>query len=235
MDNRTISIAIPTWNRFQQTIDSFSQILNDDRVSEVIISDDFSTDGSFERLVDYFKNQPKVKVYQTSFNLDCYFNKHRAAELTTSEWCIIFDSDNTLTPEYLDAIFAIHEWDKHTLYQPEFSRPYFDFRSWSGLTITKENVSQYTTTHLMTALNAFNLFINRDEYLRIWDGSVNPITSDSIYFNYCWLVAGNKVLITPNLQYDHYISKDRSGHYETNQHKTVEFHETLMGKIRNLK
>ncbi len=235
MDKRKLAIVIPTYNRCQQTINSFAQVLDDVRISEIILCDDASTDDSYEKLLIYFLDNPKVKIFRNEKNIDCYFNKNKAAKHSSSEFICIWDSDNTFDKSYLDAIYAIPEWDKHTVYQPEFSKPHFDFREWSGLVITKENVAQYADTHLMTALNAFNLFINREEYLRVWDGSVNPITSDSIYFNYCWLNAGNKVLITPNLEYEHYIDSNGGGHFQQNQHKTVEFHEDLMNNIRELK
>lgn len=231
---RKISIAIPTFNRYQLTIDSFAEVLNDDRVLEIIIVDDASTDGSYEKLRDYFSGNAKVKVFRNLFNRDCYQNKMTAASYTNSEFCIVFDSDNTLTPKYLDAIYAIPEWDAQTIYQPEFAKPCFDFTKYSGLTLTKENVAQYVDTNLMTALNAFNLFINRDEYLNVWDRSVNPGSSDSIYFSLCWLIAGGKIHITPNLQYDHRIHADKSNHYSQNSHKYVAFHEQVMNKIKNL-
>ncbi len=231
---RKISIAIPTFKRVEQTVYSFQQVLSDDRVSEVIIVDDASGDGSFAVLRNYFEHEPKVKVYENSFNLDCYMNKHRAMELATEDWAILFDSDNTLTKEYLDAIYSIPKWDAHTIYQPSFSKPHFDFRKWSGLVLTEKNVAQYADTHLMTALNACNFFINREEYLKVWDGNVNPGSSDSIYFSYCWLCTGREILITPDLEYDHFISPKKDGHYQLNSHLYVGFHDRLMQKIKSL-
>lgn len=232
---RRISISIPTYNRYQLTIDSFAQVLNDDRVAEVVIADDCSTDDSFQKLCEYFKDEPKVELYTSGFNKDCYANKHRAAELATSPQIIILDSDNTLTPPYLDAIYAIPEWNPKTIYQPSFAKPAFDFRKYEGLTLTKENVSEYIDTNLMTALNAMNFFINREEYLRVWDGSVNPGTSDSIYFSLCWLKAGNNIQITPNLHYDHRLHADKSNHYNQHSHKYVQFHQRVMDEIKNLR
>lgn len=231
---RKLSVAIPTYNRYDLTINSFVQVLNDERVSEVVIVDDASTNDSYERLCNYFSGIDKVKLFRNEINLDCYFNKHESVVKASSDWVIIFDSDNTLSTEYLDALYAIPEWDKSICYNPQFARPYFRFTEWAGLTLTKGNVAAYLDTNLMTSLNAFNLFINRDEYLKIWDGSINPLSSDSIYFSYCWLIAGNKIYITPGLEYDHYISPNNDGHYQQNQHKTVEFHNDIMNKIKNL-
>lgn len=231
---RKISVAIPTFNRVQQTIDSFAQVLNDERVAEVVIVDDASTDDSFENLYERIQFHSKVVLLRNDRNLDCYRNKHESMDLSAFEWVILLDSDNTITHSYLDAIYAIPEWNAKTIYQPSFARPHFDFRKWSGLTLTKENVAEYIRTDLMTALNAMNFFINRDEYLKVWDGSVNPHTSDSIYFCYCWLAAGNSIFITPNLHYEHFIDPKGRGHYQTNYHKTGNFHKMVLDKIRQL-
>lgn len=232
---RTVSIVIPSFNRYKSVIDCFSQVLNDGRIESVTIVDDCSTDNSYDKLKEYFKDEPKVKIFRNENNLDCYSNKHRAAELAVGEFICIWDSDNTFDKSYLDALYAIPGWDERTVYQPQFARPYFDFTKHAGLTLTKDNVAQYANTNLMTACNAMNFFINRKEYLEVWDGSVNPGSSDSLYFSYCWLNSGRKILITPNLEYDHFISNKGDGHYQTNFHKYIDFHEDLMNKLRNLK
>lgn len=232
---RKIGITITSWNRYQQTIDSFANVSDDDRVEEITITDDASTDHSFDKLHYYFRNSPKVNLFRNEVNLDCYGCKHTTVENSSSQFLILLDSDNIIGKDYLDALYQIHEWNVQTIYQPCFAKPYFDFRKWNGLTLTKENVAEFADTDLMTALNANNFFINRNEYLRVWDGSVNPMSSDSIYFCYCWLAAGNKIYITPNLQYEHFIDPAGKGHYQTHSHLTVGFHEHLMKRLRELK
>ena len=237
MDNRKISICIPTWNRFQMTINAFAQVLADDRVDEVVLVDDASTNESAIHLANYFAGNPKVKVYSNTVNIDCYRNKHAAMQNATGTWCILFDSDNILTTTYLDALYAIPEWDNHTVYQPEWARPHFDFRQWAGLNITWKNVKQYiysngqVQTGLETGLNAMNFFVNRNEYLNVWDGSVDPVTSDSIYFAYCWLMKGNRYHITKDLQYDHLV---HDAHYVQNVHRTGNFHKELLERFATM-
>lgn len=231
---RKIFIAVPTWQRVQQTIDSFAQVLDDERISMIFIVDDASTDGSFEKLGWHFKDNDKVAVYRNYENMDCYRNKNRAMKTARGEFGILLDSDNTITTDYLDALYSIPEWGKNIAYQPSFAKPHFDFRKWNGLTLTKENVAQYVDTHLSTAMNAMNFFINRAEYLRVWDGNVEPVTSDSIYFSLCWLRAGNKILITPNLEYEHYIDPDGKGHYQQNYKRTGNFHQLVMDELKQL-
>lgn len=213
------------------TIDSFIQVLDDERVSEIVIVDDASTNGDGARLQEYFKDSNKVKVFLNKENLDCYKNKYQAVLKATNNWCILFDSDNTLTTEYIDTLFAIPEWDIHTVYNPQFARPHFDFRLYAGITFTDKNIKEYLQSNVMTAMNAMNFFINRGEYLKVWDGAVDPVTSDSIYFNYCWLLRGNKFYITPGLEYDHLVHK---GHYQDNQHRTGDFHKILLTRFKTI-
>ena len=235
MDNRKIGICCPTWNRFDLTIKAFEQVLDDDRIISVTLSDDNSTDDSYEKLVEYYKGNKKVLLYKNRENLDCYENKKESILSSDTEWNILLDSDNIIDKSYLDAIYAIEEWDSKTIYQPEFARPHFDFRQFSGLEITSKNTPEYKyNNYFEVMLNAMNFFINRDEYLKVWDGSINPVTSDSIYFNYCWLNAGNKIYVTPNMQYEHTVHD--GSHYQLNNKKTPQgFHQSVLDKLNALK
>lgn len=232
---RKIGIAIPTYNRYQFTIDCFKQVIDDERIESITIVDDASTDDSYEKLKWYFRDNDKVRLFRNEANKDCYFNKHEAVEKSNSEWICLWDSDNVFDMEYIDTLYSIPQWSRNIFYQPQFLKPAFDFRKWSGLMLTKENIAEYANTDLMTACNASNYFIHREEYLKTWNGSVNPISSDSIFFAFTWVSVGNKILITPNLEYFHTLHEDKSGHFNQNQHKTVRFHEELMHRIKQLK
>lgn len=238
-DNRTLEIVIPTFNRYQMTIDSFKDVLEDPRISKVSITDDCSTDDSFRKLVEYFDPRQgwvleKIKLFRNTTNLDCYFNKHQAMQNATGEYCLLLDSDNKIDKSTLDAIFA-QKWDENTVLQAEWSKPAFDFRKWSGLTLSKENVANYANTSLVdTCCNAMNFLINRKKYLEVWDGNVNPGTFDSLYFAYCWFLSGKKYYICPNFQYEHRLHENKSNHFSTHQHKYAGFFNELMTKIKQL-
>lgn len=232
IDTRKVGIALTTYNRFELTIASFANVLDDPRVEEIAITDDCSTDDSFEKLQWLFHGSDKVKLFQNEVNLNCYAAKYSAMDNATSAWCVLLDSDNVITSGYLDALYAQPDWAQNTIYQPVFAKPAFRFTDWSGLVITRNNVARYTDTHLMTSLNAMNFFINREEYLKVWDGTVDPGSSDSIFFSFTWLCAGNSIYMCPDLQYDHLVG---GGHYDENSHKYREFHKDLMQKIRELK
>ena len=237
IDSRKISICIPSWERSEMTIESFLDVYNDERISEIIIVDDASGWDVYEDLKSMTDAFPKVRLCRNLNNLDCYFNKKTAISLadTNSEMAILLDSDNKISVDYLNKLYEIKEWDKNTIYTPSFAFPNFDFRNYEGLLITKENVAQWIDKPLFeTMLNAANYFVNPAMYLEVWDGTTNPVTSDSIYQCYNWLKEGKKIQVVAGLTYEHTIHD--GSHYKNNVSKTPQgFHESLLEKIRQLK
>lgn len=235
VEQKNISICVPTFNRVGMTLESFEKVYDDPRISEIVIVDDASDWGLFTDLKNLSDNLPKVKLYRNVSNQDCYRNKMVSIGYATNEWCCLWDSDNIFNTDYLDAIFSIKEWDKNTIYTPSFAAPHFDFRSYENLLITKEKVSSYIDLPMFeTMLNAANYFVNKGEYLSVWDNSIDPVTSDSIFHCYNWLKSGNKISVVPNLTYHHRVHP--GSHYQNEKHRTPDgFHDSVLQKIRELK
>lgn len=227
-----ISLCLTNYNRTDLLFESFEQILNDDRISEIVISDDCSNPEVYQTVCWKYNGIDKVKIYRNEKNQDCYRNKRIAVAMASNEWVILFDSDNILTKDYIDAIFSQRQWNKTWAYTPEFARPHFNFLDLTGIAISKNNIATLVTKgQCSTMLNAMNYFVNRDEYLRVWDGSVDPVTSDSLYQNYNWLKGGNTIYVTPGLQYDHRVHN--GSHYQQNVKRTPQgFHDSLIDKLK---
>lgn len=236
-DDRKISLCIPTWNRFELLIDSFINVLHDDRIFEIVICDDASDNGSYEKIQDFVSGIKKVKLFRNSVNLDCYRNKNRVISFSdnNTDGCILLDSDNIIGKDYLDKLYEITEWKVETIYTPSFAAPHFDFRAYEGLVITKSNVAEYIDKPMFEVmLNAANYFVHPLFYLEAWDGTVDPITSDSIFQCYNWLIEGFKINVVPGLTYQHRVHE--GSHYRNNVNRTPNgFHESILNKLRNLK
>src|SRR5687768_14249539 len=139
-----ISLTITNYNRFGLLFKSFEKVLHDDRISEIIISDDCSDYDLYKKIVsEAAKHSDKIKVSRTDTNMGCYRNKRRVISLAETEWVVILDSDNTIDRTYLDAIWAQEPWDSKTIYAPELAAPHFDYKHLGGKTISRENVSKY--------------------------------------------------------------------------------------------
>jgi hypothetical protein len=230
---KTISIAIPTYQRVEMTINAFSSVHDDKRISEIIIVDDSSPVNVFDELKRQCDRYPKVKLYWNVMNRDCYANKYTAMSYVTNEYAILFDSDNKLRTDYIDKIFSV-EWDEDIILAPDFAKPTFDYRAYGGLMVTRNNVAEYMDRPLFeTALNTANYFVNAKKYTETWDGEIDPVTSDSIYFNLCWLMSGKKIHIVDGLQYEHLVWDE--SHYKRNVHRTPQgFHQSIIQTLKRL-
>lgn len=233
MGTRKISIAIPTFNRVEWTLRAFEQVLYDDRVGEVVISDDCSYIYDYARLLDCAEGMDKVHVYRNSENLGCYFNKKRAIELSSNEYCVLLDSDNIINIKFIDVLFS-RQWFPGIILAPDMGEPALNYKQFSGITLSKYNIPLLIDMgNMAMLLNTMNWFVNKNEYLKVFDDSSEPWTSDSIYFNYCWLAAGNFIDVVDGLTYHHEIHQ--GSHYAIHNTKAPGFYESVIQKIKELK
>lgn len=209
-----ISLCITTYNRYELLIESFAQVLNDDRISEIVIVDDCSTDEIYGKVLAAVFDMPKVRLYRNQHNLGMSLNKKRAVELSKNEWCILFDSDNVIGPDYLDALlFAVNNHQKlyrgmvpETIYCPSFAKPQFDYRKYEGWTTGAPFVKNLLKDPAVDCLmNTCNYVVNRAEYLRIYEHNPLMKGTDTIWFNYLWLKAGNSFYVVPGMEYYHRV------------------------------
>lgn len=229
-----ISVCFTNYNRTDLLYRAIAPFLEDERVREIVIVDDHSNENVFAEIKAKYSLTAKVQIFRNHVNLDCYRNKRQAVKHSTSEWVALLDSDNVFSKEFVDVIFSQKEWNNTWAYAPEFARPHFNFTELSGTAISKNNIrSVLPNGNCGTMLNAMNYFVNRDEYLRIWDKSIDPVTSDSLFHNYNWLKAGNTIYVTPGLRYEHLVHE--GSHYKQNVRRTpTGLHDELLDKLTRL-
>lgn len=230
-----ISLCLTNFNRSDLLFESIAQLLGDERISEIVISDDCSDVSIYNTVVWKYNGIDKVKIFRNEHNLDCYRNKRQSVKRATSDWVAVLDSDNIFRKDFIDAIFSQFPWNNSWAYAPEFARPHFNFTAISGTAISRNNVASVLPNgNCSTMLNAMNYFVNRDEYLRVWDASTDPVTSDSLFQNYNWIKGGNTIYVTPGLQYEHRVHD--GSHYKQNVRRTPQgFHDELIEKLKRMK
>ena len=253
---REITLAITHHNRYWFLLECIDDVLHDERIREIVIVDDCSTDGSYEKLTAHFASNPKVKIFRNETNLDCYRNKREAIAKSTSDWVILFDSDNVITKAYLDALYRIESWDPRVIYCPDFAQPHFDYTAFADRLIDRHQLRRIYdadppipplsvrrrtirvpppangSVRYGTLLNTCNYFVFRPGYLEVWDGSVDPHTADTIYQAYNWLKSGRSVFVVPGLRYHHRIHEE--SHYKKNKHLTGNFLFEVEQKLKAL-
>lgn len=239
-----ISLCLTTYNRTSLLFESFAQVLDDPRITDIVIVDDHSSAHTIIEINRMLSELPahreKIRFFMNDRNLGCYRNKREAVSKAINEWVILLDSDNRIYKNYLDAIGDSGRWDRSVLFQPTYAKPHFDFRKYQSSIVNKHNVSTFVEdAKFTTALNAANYFVHRDEYLRVWEDCPEPWTSDSLLQNYNWLKAGNSIYFCPGLEYFHRVEdhgNEEESHYKKHNHRTKRgFHEGLIRKLKAMR
>lgn len=206
METRKISFCIPYYNRATLVMETLKYPLVDDRIDEIIIVDDCSPQTDYEQLVKNTYSYSKIKVYRNVQNFYVQHNKRNCIYFAKNEWVITFDNDNVLDKSFIDKIFAFKEWDSKVIYHPSFAAPHFDYRIMEGIYIDRKTLRECCKHNIfVTLLNTNNYFVNKDEYLNVYQYGKEIRGSDGIYNSYNWLKAGNKIHIVPELTYQHRV------------------------------
>lgn len=204
----SISLCITTFNRYELTARSCMHVLEDSRIKEIVILDDASTDGSYEKLKAYYGPFAKVKVIRQARNRGMSVTKRDVIALASEPWAIILDSDNEIDRTYLDALSTI-PLQKDTIYCPDWAMPQFDYRSFAGLTIDKSNVKKYLRMPMFEQhLNTANYVVPAYEYCQVYQHDEAVKETDTIHYAYLWLKSGGKFHIVPGMRYQHLVHSE---------------------------
>lgn len=110
----TSSVALCTYNGQAYLSEQLDSILSQTRpVSEIIICDDGSTDGTLEILLEYTEKYPEmIKVYRNPENLGYIGNFEKAMSLCTGDIVLLCDQDDRWYKNKTEFITEIFEKKK---------------------------------------------------------------------------------------------------------------------------
>jgi len=228
----TLTLAITTYNRYEMLLESFANVIDDPRIDEILIMDDASESKYWDKIKELPNFNHKIKVVRQLSNRGMSVNKKDAVYHSKNEWVILFDSDNVVGKDYLDAFFYHFDYDKEEIYCPEFAKPSFDYRKLRRFTIDSYQASHMINTdnEVNMLLNTCNYVVNRDYYLNIWQENKEMKGSDTIWFAYLWLKAGYNFWVVPDMHYFHRVH-DGSGFMQDanyNMQKAEEIKKMIM-------
>lgn len=208
-----LTFAVTVFNRWEMLLESFAGIIDDDRIDEILVSDDHSEDKYWKKIVDLPKFNPKIKIVRQAENRGMSENKRDAIFLSKNEWVIIADSDNKFSKKYIDAVFDVI---KHThsgtlnpgiIYCPSLAAPNFDYRKYQDKTFFKSSSFQLLLqeTDFSCLMNTCNYVVHRDNYVAAWEQNKTVSCADTIWFNYLWLKSGGGFHVVPGMEYEHRV------------------------------
>lgn len=204
----TLGLSIPTRNRALLTIKAFEKVIDDPRLSDITLVDDCSNDGSFEYLRDTFASHEKVRVIGQANWRGMQQNKADAVALNRAEWVILFDSDNELGPDYIDALFkAINVFESdEEIFMPSRALPNFLYDEFSGLDIWPGDIKALSKKKLFGALlNTSNYVVNKDFYSKVYEWNPEVKGCDTIWHAYNHLRKGGSFHVVKGMEYQHKV------------------------------
>lgn len=203
------TFAITHYNRFDLLMKSFPSLINDERVNDILIMDDASTDGSLEKILKEFEGNNKVRIIRNVTNQGMSRNKSIAVGYSYNPFVILFDSDNIIETKYLDAIDKIKIFQSDTIYSPARAWPVFNYDELAGKTIDRGNVKKFMDFPQFGAMiNTCNYVCHRDFYLKNYNYNPEIKGTDTAWHFYNHLKNGGKFHIVPDLEYFHLVHKD---------------------------
>lgn len=207
-----LTLAITVYNRYDLLLESFADLIDDDRIDEILIMDDCSEDQYWNKIKELPKFNPKIKVVRQLQNRGMSVNKRDAIFHSKNEWVIIFDSDNVIGKDYVDAIFAQMIRDgiefrdpPYPIYLPSFAKPTFDYRKFSSHTWGGVGRPPIEDPVCNLCLNTCNCVVHRESYLEIWKENPEMKGTDTIWFSYLWFRSRRSMFVVKDMHYLHRV------------------------------
>ena len=220
------SMVITTYNRFDTFLDKHvTDYLNNKYISEIVISDDCSSD--YEKLMAKYSSNPKVKIIQQPRNLGALKNKIVACTHASKEWICLMDSDNYCGPDYFEAVIEYwntHSADKKLLYSPVKALPLFSFTNFVGVIINNKNLNTSDGALVNLGNNVFHTSVVQ-HMVPILSENIEVYAVDAKYINYTLFKKGISLVVVPNMTYNHCVHP--GSFYLNTQAKSAQFDKTF--------
>lgn len=223
MSNRFISVAIPFYNNSNYINDLLENIINDKRITEIVICDDKSNNNELNKLKKIIcqYNSNKIKLFENTENLGCYHNKLNTLSKCSNEWACLIDSDNIINKVYIDKLYEYENWDINLIYAPmwaytfgetinELASKNLNYSQFKNEYIDRIKYIQYFNSgniNFKCLINTCNYFLPVNKYLSIMKKynyertKIDCLDSNVLFAD--WIHDNNKVYIVNGLIYKH--------------------------------
>ncbi len=221
------SLAITNWNRDEMLMESFAQVLNDERITEIVILDDHSDNEIYESVKSKLEPlKPKVKLFRNPINIGMALAKRKAISLCENDWVIIFDSDNRLNIDYVDSVAKL-PLSKNVIYMPEWAMPTFDYRQYRGIIFDRDNIKEFLNRPMFSALlNTCNYVVHKETYLYNYEHNKEVHQTDTIWHLYSHMRRDGQFFVVLGMNYMH-RTHSGSGWLSEAAYNTVKGNEIL--------
>ena len=103
--NPKISFLVISYNQERYVEECIDSILDQNIDKEIIITDDYSTDKTFEILQTYQKKHPEIKLFRNKRNLGTVINRYYGLSHAKGDYALFVDADDKLLPQTMPKIY----------------------------------------------------------------------------------------------------------------------------------
>lgn len=105
IQNQTVSIGIPTWNRSSYVVEAVKSALAQTfKDIEIIVSDNASTDDTYQTLQQI--NDPRIVLLRQDHNLGGIANLNACLQRATGRFFLLLSDDDLLAPTAIEKLVA---------------------------------------------------------------------------------------------------------------------------------
>lgn len=104
------SVLIAHYQNWDYFLDCYQSLKNQTYQNfEIVLVDDFSTDGSYENLVEFASQDSRIKLFRNPENLGVGYTKNKCIEFSKGEVLGFVDPDDALEKNALELMIAAHQ------------------------------------------------------------------------------------------------------------------------------
>ena len=204
--NQKISLIITNWNGISLLKKNFETVVkNSPEVSEIIVVDNGSEDGSVEYLKSIKKKHSFIKIIQNPDNKGFGRASNQAVKACTGDLVVLLNNDILPHPEYLRP--AIKHFSDPTLYGvgfAELGNENFANIFWKDGYI-QYNAGHSNITHISGWVSGGGAIVRREVFLKLggFDPIYAPFYSEDLDIGYRAWKSGYKLLWEPASVIEH--------------------------------
>lgn len=118
-----VSVIMPTFNYGKYIGEAIDSVLNQTFKNwELLIIDDCSTDGTYEKLCCKYKNIPQIRILKTKKNGGSAAARNLGLDNAKGKYIAFLDSDDFYDPTYLDEQISILESSQTNIIAASYRR-----------------------------------------------------------------------------------------------------------------
>ena len=216
--NPKMSFIVISYNQERYIEECLNSILEQNIDKEIIITDDYSTDKTFEILQAYQKKYPEIKLFRNKQNLGTIINRYYGLSNAKGDYALFVDADDKLIPQKMPEIYQFAVQNHADILEfsadTDGSEKLKKYLSKNNNIIENDILKNYSekkiSNELWNKLIAKNVYSSALKKMNKY--TKQPNYSDVVYFLYNFFLNSQNVVQSDIVGYFYYAHRGMTSH-----------------------